>query len=137
MCEFSFSFQSPASALNLLTDKETDAILQSAKGCVASECSVDEVSGLVYELQEQKHVLQSRLDQISFAIEQLQHLNQQETDVRSTDEIKALVKDMMRVFSTDKPFVFPTGFAGEIGNGPTTAYDCLEPKPWKKPSVSP
>lgn len=34
-------------------------------------------------------------------------------------------------FVLQSPNVFPTGWAGEIGDGPTTAYDALEPKKWK------
>ena len=26
---------------------------------------------------------------------------------------------------------FAMGFSGDIGDGPTTAYDALPPKPWK------
>ena len=34
-------------------------------------------------------------------------------------------------FVMQSPAVFPTGWAGEVGDGPTTAYDALEPKKWK------
>lgn len=29
------------------------------------------------------------------------------------------------------PTFFPSGWAGDVGDGPTTAYDALEPKKWK------
>jgi hypothetical protein len=61
----------------------------------------------------------------------LQHINEKEE--RKTDEVRSFVRDMLRVFDTNKPMAFPTGFSGDVGDGPTTAYDALPPKPWKKP----
>jgi hypothetical protein len=29
--------------------------------------------------------------------------------------------------------IFPSGFTGDIGDGPTTAYDALPPKKWTNP----
>ena len=34
-------------------------------------------------------------------------------------------------FVKQSPSFFPTGWAGDIGDGPTTAYDALPPKPYK------
>lgn len=77
--------------------------------------------------------MQHRLDKIMNMISQLQHVNEK-GDARQTDEVRALVKDLLRVFSFDKPQVFPMGFAGDIGDGPTTAYDALPPKKWSAAS---
>lgn len=103
--------------------------MQSAADCADGECSVDDVSQLVSELQEQKKVLQTRLDKIMNMIADLQHVNQKES--RKTDEVRTLVRDMLRVFSRDTPKFRATGYAGEVGKGPTDAYDSLPPKKWK------
>ena len=44
---------------------------------------------------------------------------------------------MLRVFDIhhDNTEFHPIAFSGDIGNGPTTAYDALPPKPWKAPTV--
>ena len=112
-----------------MSEEETDAIIKSAEDCAESECSVDDVSGLIFELKEQEQILEERLEKIMNMIAHLQHVNEKEE--RKTDEVRAFVQDMLRVFSQDKPMVFPAGFGGEIGDGPTTAYDALPPKPWK------
>ena len=51
--------------------------------------------------------------------------------------MQEFVKDLLRVFDIhheDSEF-HPIAFGGEIGNGPTTAYKALPPKPWKAPVV--
>lgn len=113
----------------LLTDEETDAILQSADECAAGECSIDDVAELIYELKEQEKLLEERLDTIMNMISHLQHVNEKEE--RQTDEVRAFVRDMLRVFDTEKPGFFPAGFSGDVGKGATTAYDALPPKKWK------
>lgn len=112
----------------ILSEEETASILQSASDCAEGECSIDDVSELIYELKAQQDEMQGRLDKIMNMIAHLQHINAKEE--RKTDEVRSFVKDMLRVFSTDKPLVFPSGFAGDIGDGPTTAYDALPPKKW-------
>ena len=112
-----------------MTDEETENILQAAADCAEGECSIDDVSELIYELKQQEKEMQSRLDKVMNMIAHLQHINAKEE--RKTDEVRAFVKDMLRVFSSEKPMYFPTGFAGDIGDGPTTAYDALPPKKWK------
>jgi hypothetical protein len=103
--------------------------MQSAAECADGECSVDDVTELVAELQEQKKVLQTRLDKIMNMISDLQHVNQK--DVRKTDDVRELVRDMLRVFSRDAPKFRATGYTGDIGKGPTDAYSSLPPKKWK------
>lgn len=117
--------------------------------------------------------MDSRLKKISAMISELEHLSAKEG--RNKDDVKAFVKDMMRVFSHGdvsdnkyniisvvgenttrffgwlfsgySTFFLPsihcfhiyffrlqkgyaTGFSGDIGSGPTTAYDALPPKKW-------
>jgi DNA mismatch repair ATPase MutL len=112
----------------ILSDEETEKILQSASDCAEGECSIDDVSELIAELKEQEKEMQSRLDKIMNMIAHLQHINAKEE--RKTDEVRAFVRDLLRTFSSDKPLYFPTGFAGDVGDGPTTAYDALPPKKW-------
>lgn len=112
----------------LLTDDETNSILESAAGCVDSECSVDEISNLIAELKEQEELLNERLDKTMNMISHLQHINEKEE--RKTDEVRSFVRDMLRVFEHGHA-AYPIGFSGDIGDGPTTAYDALPPKKWK------
>jgi hypothetical protein len=102
--------------------------MQSAAECAEGECSVDDVTELVAELQEQKKVLQTRLDTIMNMISDLQHVN--EKDSRKTDDVRVLVQDMLRVFSRDSPKIRATGYSGDVGKGSSDAYDVLSPKKW-------
>lgn len=125
-----FSLQISSTARHiLLSNEESTQILQSADDCAAGECSIDEVASLVADLKEQEKLLSQRLEAVMNAVAHLQHLNTKEG--RKTDEVRSFVQDMLRVFDTSKPMAFPTGFAGEVGDGPTTAYDALPPKKWK------
>jgi hypothetical protein len=83
----------------ILTDEETQAILKSAKECAESECSVDDVSSLIEELNIQEGILSERLVKIMNMIAQLQHVNEKKE--RKTDEVRQFVRDMLRVFSND------------------------------------
>jgi hypothetical protein len=87
------------------------------------------VSQLVSELKEQKKILSARLDSITNMISELQEIN--EKDDRKTDEVRAFVTDMLSVFSHGDKKRMPIGFTGDIGKGTKTAYDSLNPKPWK------
>jgi len=80
----------------LLTDDEVDAILKSGNDCVGSECSVDEVSNLVSELKGQQSQMEERLKKISKMIADLEEVSNKKN--RDKDEVKAFVKDMLRVF---------------------------------------
>mmetsp|Transcript_14657 Transcript_14657/g.22233 ORF Transcript_14657/g.22233 Transcript_14657/m.22233 type:complete len:156 (+) Transcript_14657:88-555(+) len=117
----------------IMTEAEITAILDKAHGCVESECAVDDVSDLISELKVQQEVLNVRLGTIMNVVAHLQQANKKEK--RKTDDVRAIVNDMLRVFTTqdDK---FAMGFSGDIGDGPTTAYDALPPKPWKAPTES-
>jgi hypothetical protein len=118
-------------ARNIMTEDETSTILQKSEECIASECSLDEVDDLLVTLKETEKELEDRLSKIMNMISHLQHINEKEE--RKTDEVREFVRDMLRVFSTDKPMVFPTGFSGDIGKGSQTAYDVLPPKKWTNP----
>jgi len=112
----------------IMTEDEITAILDKAHGCVESECAVDDVSDLIAELKDQQKVLNTRLETIMNVVAHLQHANEQKE--RKTDDVRAIVNDMLRVFTTQEG-KFAIGFSGDIGDGPTTAYDALPPKPWK------
>jgi hypothetical protein len=115
----------------IMSDEETAVILQKSEECVASECSLDEVDDLVVTLKDTQKELEVRLEKIMNMISHLQHINEKEE--RKTDEVREFVKDMLRVFNTDKPMVFPSGYSGDVGKGSRTAYDVLPPKKWTNP----
>ncbi|CAJ1937810.1 unnamed protein product [Cylindrotheca closterium] len=127
------SLRQPTVCNLVMSDKEVAAILDQAKGCMGEECSVDEVDQLLTLLKATEKDLNSRMKDVVRMIGELDHLNGKEE--RKPDEIKSFVKDMMSVFSHTKPKFKPTGYSGDIGDGPTTAYDALPPKKWSKPTV--
>jgi hypothetical protein len=86
----------------ILSDEETQKILQSGEDCISSECSVDDVASLVEELKMQEGILSERLVKIMNMIAHLQHVNEKKE--RKTDEVRQFVKDMLRVFSHDVRF---------------------------------
>lgn len=121
--------QQPRTALNLImTESEITAILDQAHECAEGECAVDDVEDLISELKTQQKVLSERLDTIMNAVAVLQAAN--DSSDRKTDDVRALIKDVMRVFSTEKG-QYANAFSGDIGAGAKTAYDVLPPKPWK------
>lgn len=112
----------------LLNNEETEQVLKTAGDCIEGECSLDEVSELLALLKDTEKELESRLDKVMNMVSHLQHLN--DKDERESGEVRAFVKDLLRVFNTDKPKNFPSGFSGDVGDGPTTAYKALSPKKW-------
>jgi hypothetical protein len=113
-----------------MTEEEITAILDKAHTCTALECTTEDVDSLIAELKDQQKVLNARLENIMNVVGHLQHANEQKE--RKKEDVRAIVKDMLRVFTTADG-KFAMGFTGEIGEGPTTAYDALPPKPWKAP----
>jgi hypothetical protein len=111
-----------------LSEEETMAVLNKSTECIESECSVDEVEELLTVLKDTEKELEGRISKIMNTISHLQKINAEEE--RKTDEVREFVKDMLRVFNTDKPLVFPMGFGGDVGKGAQTAYDALPPKKW-------
>lgn len=91
--------RTPTTARNLImTEDEITAILDKAHGCVESECAVNDVDDLIVELKDQQKVLQARLENIMNVVAHLQAANAKQD--RKTDDVRALVKDMLRVFTT-------------------------------------
>jgi len=82
----------------IMTEDEITAVLDKANFCVESECAVDDVEDLINELKDQQKVLSTRLETIMNVVAHLQHANEQ--DARKTDDVRAIVKDMLRVFTT-------------------------------------
>ena len=81
-----------------MSEEEITAILDKAHGCVESECAVADVNDLIAELNDQQKVLTQRLETIMNVVAHLQHAN--ESEARKTDDVRAIVKDMLRVFTT-------------------------------------
>jgi polyhydroxyalkanoate synthesis regulator phasin len=112
----------------LLSEKEAQSLLDSAHDCAEGECSIDDVSQFIHELKGQQVEMNKRLEEIMNLVSNLQKLN--EKKARNKDEIRAYVQDLLRVFNPQTGG-WATGFSGDIGDGPKTAYDVLEPKKWK------
>lgn len=110
----------------ILSEEEVSSIMKSASECAEGECSLDDVSELIFELKEQQKIMQDRLDKTMNMISDLQKLNSKAAD---RDEVKAFVKDMLRVFAHEKPSKY-SGFSGDVGKGSQTAWDVLPPKKW-------
>jgi hypothetical protein len=119
---------SPTARHILLSDEETAQILKTADDCVQGECSIDDIDGLLSELRDTENELKDRLVKVTKMISELQHVN--EKDERKTSEVKQFVKEMLSVFNHGSTGHYPIGFSGDIGDGPTTAYDALPPKKW-------
>jgi len=128
----------PATQLNLMSHGDTDIVLETAANCVEGECSLDEIDGLIGLLKEQQKEASLRLQDTKDMIKSLETVN--EADERSIDEIRETVRAIFRVFQlgdkasgNDYPSLSkPTGWSGEVGKGPTTAYDALPPKQIRK-----
>ena len=112
----------------LLSQEETDAIIAKADACIDSECSIDEVDNLIKELKEQEIILNNRLVDVMNMVAHLQKVN---THGRDRNEVREFVKDLLRVFSHEDTKHYATGFSGDIGKGPTTAFDVLDPPKYK------
>ena len=101
-----------------------------------AECDVDSVSNLLEHLKYQEKELNDRVAEIKKIVTSLENVNQK--DEREVDEIRETVRAIYRVFQlgdkasgNDYPALSrPTGYSGEVGKGPTTAYDALPPKKW-------
>eukprot|EP00536_Pseudo-nitzschia_multiseries_P000561 jgi/Psemu1/249689/estExt_Genewise1Plus.C_70059 len=128
----------PATQLNLMSHEDTENVLETADNCVKGECSLDEIDGLVSLLKDQQKEASGRLQEIKDMIKSLETVNG--SDDRSVDEIRETVRAIYRIFQlgakasgNDYPALTkPMGWSGEVGKGPTTAYDALPPKPYKK-----
>lgn len=112
----------------LLSQEETDAIIAKADACIDSECSIDETDNLIKELKEQQVILNNRLVDVMNMVAHLQKVN---THGKDRNEVREFVKDLLRVFSHEDTKHYATGFSGDIGKGPTTAFDVLDPPKYK------
>lgn len=120
-----------------MTPEETERILSQATDCAEGECSVDEVGDLISVLKEQQKDLYERVEQVRNMIKSLEIVNQK--DKRKVDEVRETVRAIYRVFQlgdkasgNDYPKLQrPTGWSGDVGKGPKTAYDALPPKKYK------
>lgn len=127
-----FTTQAPLTSLHvMLTEEESKQILELTNSVYEGECTMEDVSYLVINLQEQQKVLEDRLAKTRDMIHRLQHLN--EKDGRKTNEVRSFIRDLLRAFDTSQPKSFPMGFSGEIKGGPKTAFDLLPPKHWTPP----
>ena len=108
-----------------------------ATDCAEGECSIDEVSDLIDVLKAQQKELFERVEKVREVIKSLEHVNSQ--DNRKVDQVRETVRALYRVFQlgdkasgNDYPSLSkPTGWSGEVGDGPKTAYDALPPKKYK------
>jgi hypothetical protein len=127
--------QVTATRLNLMSVEEMERLVNQATECSEGECSIDEVDDLLDVLKTQQKDLHDRVDQIRRMIKSLEIVNAK----GNRDEVRDTVKAIMRIFAISDAASgnnFPysgtaTGYSGEVGDGPTTAYDALNPKPWK------
>jgi hypothetical protein len=122
-----------------MSQEETDNIMHKAEDCVNGECSLDQIDDLIVLLKGQQKELYDRVNQVKEMVETLENVNSK-SDGRSVDEIRETVRAIFRVFQMgDKAsgnnypsLSKPTGWSGEVGKGPTTAYDALPPKKMTK-----
>lgn len=120
-----------------MTQDEIDALLSTADDCAEGECSLDEVTELISILKGQQKDVYDRLTKIKTLILDLEAVNA--SDDRKVDEVRETVRAIFRVFQmgskasgNNYPYLSkPTGWSGEVGDGPKTAYDALPPKPYK------
>lgn len=103
-CSLILSIVQPITCKLIMSDKEMQVILNKADECMGDECPLDELDALLTMLKDTQETLEGRLENVSHMIEELNHLNGKEG--RETDEVKAFVKDMLRVFSHDVSLVY-------------------------------
>lgn len=123
-----------------MTPSETEAVMKQAAGCSEGECSLDEVQDLIDVLKSQQKELYERVQTVKNQINTLEVLNSK-GDARKVDEVRETIRALFRVFQlgdkasgNDYPSLSrATGWSGDVGDGPKTAYDSLPPKKWKKP----
>jgi len=126
-----------------MSPEELDGLMSDGKDCEEGECSIDDVDDLIGSLLEQQKLLYDRVQELKELVKVLESLNEDES--RDVDEVRETVRAITRIFQmgakasgNDYPALTrPTGYSGEVGDGPTTAYDALEPKKWKESDASP
>lgn len=129
----------PITRMSLMTHDESEALITKVNDCAEGECGIDDVSELVYTLQEQEKELSNRLKQVRDMIQALDTVNG--ADDRKVDEVRETVRAIFRIFQmgdsskSGPSLIKPVGWSGEVGKGPTTAYDALPPKRITKPQA--
>jgi len=126
-----------------MTPQETKTILSKAEECTEGECEVDDVQELISILKAQQKELHDRVQKVKSTVHALEKINSS-TD-RETDEVRETVRAVFRIFqlgdkasNNDYPSLSKaTGWSGEVGDGPTTAYDALPPRKYKKDAPAP
>lgn len=98
-----------------MSDSEQEQVLKHASDCAEGECSIDEVSELLAVLKDTEKELEDRLERIMNMVSHLQHLNEKEE--RQKDEVRAFVKDLLRVFAGDVSNIY--------GNGCETTFSII------------
>lgn len=129
--------RAPMTQLNLLAKEDIEALFVKGEECMDAECDVDSVSNLLEHLKAQEQELKHRVGEIKGMVSALENVNQ--ADEREVDEIRETVRAIYRIFQlgdkasgNDYPALSkPMGYSGEVGKGPTTAYDALPPKKYK------
>lgn len=120
-----------------MTDAEVESIVSKAHICAEGECSVEDVDLFLAELKDQQKLLRDRLTEVTNMISELTTANSlDKSDVREVDELKETVRAIARLFmmgdrasGNDYPNMGPPiGYSGDVGKGPSTAYDVLSPK---------
>jgi hypothetical protein len=127
-----------STALNIMTAKELESIINEAESCAKGECALDEVEALISSLKEQGKMLSNRIAEVDALVKDLEHINGK--DSRPVDEVRETVRAIFRIFSlgdkasgNDYPSLSrATGYSGDVGGGGKTAYDVLPPRPIKK-----
>ena len=122
-----------------MTASETETLMKTANDCAEGECSLDDVDELISVLQQQQKELSARVEDVKSMISQLESMNRD--DDRKVDEVRETVRALFRIFQmgakssgNDYPSLSkPTGWSGEVGDGPQSAYDALPPKKWTAP----
>ena len=70
----------------VLTQQELEAVIARGHACEKGECSIDDVDGLIAELQDQQHNLNERIKEMDNMIKSLEILN--DADDRDHDEVR-------------------------------------------------
>ena len=120
-----------------MSPDETEAVMKHATDCADGECSLDEVQDLIDILKVQQKELSNRVENVKSMIATLETSNAKSD--RKTDEVRETIRALYRVFQlgdkasgNDYPSLSKaTGWSGDVGKGPQTAYDSLPPKKWK------
>lgn len=91
--------------LNLIiSEEETERVMQTASDCVEGECSISEIAELISVLKGTEEDLQERMKAISNMITKLETMNGEEN--RETDEVRRFVEDLLWVFKQNVSLFF-------------------------------